>query len=63
MQPAVPPNVPAGKVEVTEVFSYGCPACNRFAPFMRSLKQGLPANAVVNYVPASWNTEVPRDRS
>jgi thiol:disulfide interchange protein DsbA len=56
VQPPVPVNVPAGKVEVTEVFSYGCPACNRFAPFMRSLKQGLPANAVVNYVPASWNT-------
>lgn len=56
LQPAVPVNVPAGKVEVTEIFSYGCPACNRFAPFMRSLKQGLPINAVVNYVPASWNT-------
>jgi len=56
VQPAVPVNAPVGKVEVTEIFSYGCPACNRFAPFMRSLKQGLPANAVVNYVPASWNT-------
>jgi thiol:disulfide interchange protein DsbA len=56
LQPTVPVNVPAGKVEVTEIFSYGCPACNRFAPFMRSLKQGLPANAVIDYVPAGWNT-------
>lgn len=56
LQPPAPVNVPAGKVEVTEIFSYGCPACNRFAPFMRSLKRSLPANAVVDYVPASWNT-------
>jgi protein dithiol oxidoreductase (disulfide-forming) len=48
-------NVPAGKVEVMEVFSYGCPACNSFLPVMKKLKAALPPNAQVVYLPASWN--------
>ena len=44
IQPARPPSVPAGKIEVTEVFSYACPACNVFQPTMHKLKQALPAN-------------------
>lgn len=48
-------SVPPGKVEVTEVFSYGCPACNAFLPVMHKLAQKLPANAVLDYVPASFN--------
>ena len=47
-------NVPAGKVEVTEVFSYGCPACNQFQPIIEKLKAALPANAQMNYVPAAF---------
>ena len=47
--------VPAGKVEVMEVFSYGCPACNHFRPTMKKLKAALPANAQLVYLPASWN--------
>jgi thiol:disulfide interchange protein DsbA len=53
-----PPRVPAvgpGKVEVTEVFSYGCPACNLFVPTMHKLQKALPANAVLDYLPASFN--------
>lgn len=53
-----PPRIPSvapGKVEVTEVFSYGCPACNLFVPVMHKLKQTLPANAVLTYLPASFN--------
>jgi thiol:disulfide interchange protein DsbA len=49
-------NVPAGKVEVMEVFSYGCPACNSFRPIMKRLRAGLPANAQLTYLPASWNS-------
>ncbi|MEJ0085340.1 MAG: thiol:disulfide interchange protein DsbA/DsbL [Pseudomonadota bacterium] len=45
-----------GKVEVMEVFSYGCPACNHFRPTMKKLKAALPANAQLTYLPASWNT-------
>ena len=55
----LPPRVvslPKGKVEVTEVFSYGCPACNAFIPVMHKLAQKLPANAVLDYVPAAFNT-------
>jgi len=47
--------VPAGKVEVLEVFSYGCPACNHFQPTIKKLKAALPANAQLVYLPASWN--------
>src|SRR5271155_1086860 len=53
--PARPTALPAGKVEVTEVFSYACPACNAFQPTMHKLKQSLPANAVIDYLPASFN--------
>jgi len=48
-------NVAPGKVEVMEVFSYGCPACNSFRPTMTKLKAALPANAQLVYLPASWN--------
>ena len=47
-------NVPAGKVEVMEVFSYGCPACNTYRPIMKKLKAALPPNAHLVYLPASW---------
>jgi len=50
------PDVPAGKVEVTEVFSYACPACNSFLPTMQKLQASLPPNAVLDYVPAAFNT-------
>jgi len=53
--PARIPSVPAGKVEVTEVFSYACPACNLFVPTMHKLKKALPPNAVLDYLPASFN--------
>jgi len=43
------------KVEVTEVFSYGCPACNVSYPYVDKLRKALPPNAVMNYVPAAFN--------
>ena len=55
IQPPQPTNLPAGKVEVTEVFSYACPACYRFYPIADRLKASLPPNAVMNYVPAAFN--------
>ena len=42
------------KIEVAEVFSYGCPACNAFHPTMNELVKKLPANAAVAYLPASF---------
>jgi thiol:disulfide interchange protein DsbA len=56
LTPAQPRNVPVGKIEVTEVFSYACPACNRFHPFMDRLRKALPARAVVDYVAAGFGT-------
>jgi protein dithiol oxidoreductase (disulfide-forming) len=56
IQPPRPTSVAPGKIEVTEVFSYACPACNIFQPTMHKLKQSLPANAVIDYLPAAFNT-------
>ncbi|MGH8260602.1 MAG: thiol:disulfide interchange protein DsbA/DsbL, partial [Steroidobacteraceae bacterium] len=55
VQPPQPTNVPAGKVEVTEVFSYACPACNAFYPVVDRLKESLPPNAVLDFIPAAFN--------
>jgi thiol:disulfide interchange protein DsbA len=54
--PAQSTNVSTGKVEVMEVFSYGCPACERFQPVMDRLQHALPSNAQVVLLPASFNT-------
>ncbi len=48
-------SVAPGKVEVLEVFSYGCPACNGFQPTMELLKKSLPPNAQLAYLPAAFN--------
>jgi thiol:disulfide interchange protein DsbA len=55
LKPAQPTNVAPGKVEVVEVFSYGCIVCNMFYPTMDKLVAALPKNAQVNYVHASFN--------
>jgi thiol:disulfide interchange protein DsbA len=47
--------VPAGRIEVTEVFSYVCSACNQFQPPVEDLKKSLPADAVLTYVHAGFN--------
>jgi thiol:disulfide interchange protein DsbA len=47
--------VPAGKVEVMEVFSYACPACNAFEPVMEKLRHALPPNAQLTFLPAAFN--------
>jgi thiol:disulfide interchange protein DsbA len=46
-----------GKVEVMEVFSYGCPACNGFQPAIAALEHSLPANAQMVFLPASFKPE------
>lgn len=49
-----PTNQP-DKVVVTEVFSFGCPACNQFEPYIDKLRAELPAGAVLEFLPASWH--------
>lgn len=46
-----------GKIEVTEVFSYVCPACNQFHPTVDRIARSLPAGAVMNYVAASFRAD------
>ena len=53
IEPAQPTSHP-GKIEVTEVFSYGCPACNAFHTTAEQIARSLPANAVMVYIPASF---------
>lgn len=53
--PAQPTNVAAGKIEVAEVFSYGCPFCAQFNPQIEQLKKSLPAKAQMVFIPASFN--------
>ena len=55
IRPAVRTSVPAGKVEVAEAFSYGCPACAAFQPYAKQLKATLPGNAQLVYMHASFN--------
>jgi thiol:disulfide interchange protein DsbA len=55
--PTQPTSVAAGKVEVMEVFSYGCPACNSFQPVMAALEHSLPANAQMAFLPASFKPD------
>jgi protein dithiol oxidoreductase (disulfide-forming) len=55
IRPAQRTNVPAGKVEVAEAFSYGCPACYAFNPIAKQLQGTLPANAEFVYEHASFN--------
>lgn len=54
VSPAQRTSVPAGKIEVAEVFSYGCPYCAQIVPVMKKLKAALPANAQLVYIPASF---------
>jgi thiol:disulfide interchange protein DsbA len=54
IKPAYATTVPKGKVEVMEVFSYACVACNGFQPIMAQVKSGLPANARLVLLPASF---------
>ena len=57
INPAQPTGLPAGKIAVTEIFSYACPGCNRFNPVAHRLQASLPANAVMDYLPASFRPD------
>jgi len=45
------------KIEVLEVFSYACPACNQFRPIADTIKHDLPANAEMVYLPAAFRSD------
>ncbi len=49
------PTTTGDKIEVVEVFSYACPHCAHFQPFMDELKSKLPATAQIVLIPAVFN--------
>jgi thiol:disulfide interchange protein DsbA len=57
LSPAQHTSVPAGKVEVMEVFSYGCPGCNGFQSAVEKLERTLPPNAQIVFLPASFRSD------
>jgi thiol:disulfide interchange protein DsbA len=52
--PAQPTSVPAGKVEVLEVFWYACPHCYALEPFIQSWLQNKPEYVQFVRVPVMW---------
>lgn len=56
IDPAQPTSHPS-KIEVTEVFSWGCPACNAFHTTADQIAKSLPAGAVMNYLPAAFRPD------
>jgi thiol:disulfide interchange protein DsbA len=57
IQPPQPTGLPAGKIQVLEIFSYACPGCNRFYPVVDRLAATLPSQAVVDYLPAGFRPD------
>lgn len=57
IQPTQPKATDTSRVEVVEVFSYGCPACNRAHKFMDKLEDDLPAYATMAYLPAGFRPD------
>lgn len=50
---------PAGKIEVIEVFSYGCPHCAHMQPKLEAWEVTLPKSVVVSYMPAAFSRDDP----
>jgi len=50
--PAQPTEAPKGKIEVVELFWYGCPHCYRFQPYIERWAKDLPADVVYRRMPA-----------
>jgi len=55
IDPPVATSAPAGKVEVVEVFSYGCIHCAEFNPSVDKWKQSKPAAAQFVLMPVVFN--------
>jgi thiol:disulfide interchange protein DsbA len=47
----------SGKVEVVEVFSYGCIHCAHFAPYAEKLRKSLPPGVEFKLMPAPFSAE------
>jgi len=55
MVPTQPTVGGADKVEVAEIFWYGCGHCYDFEAFINRWAENMPANARLVHIPATWN--------
>jgi thiol:disulfide interchange protein DsbA len=53
--PAQPTSSDAGKIEVAEVFMFGCPGCFAFEPHLQAWLKTLPDYVSFVRIPAPWN--------
>jgi thiol:disulfide interchange protein DsbA len=51
------PTASGNKVEVVEVFSYGCIHCANFQPLVDAWKKQMPAQAAFSYLPALFRAD------
>jgi thiol:disulfide interchange protein DsbA len=54
LTPAQPTSTDAGKVEVAEIFMFGCPGCFRFEPHLQSWLERKPDYVNFVRIPAPW---------
>jgi len=52
-----PVSVPAGKIEVTEFFWYGCPHCNEFDPYLEAWIKKQGPDVVFKRVPVAFRDD------
>src|SRR3984957_17836737 len=57
LSPAQPVDVPAGKIEVTEFFWYGCPHCNEFNPYLEAWVKKQGPDVVFKRVPVAFRDD------
>jgi thiol:disulfide interchange protein DsbA len=55
LTPAQPTSSETGKIEVAEVFMFGCPGCFAFEPHVQSWTKKLPDYVSFVRIPAPWN--------
>jgi len=55
LTPAQPTSSDTGKIEVAEVFMFGCPGCFAFEPHVQSWTKKLPDYVSFVRIPAPWN--------
>lgn len=53
--PRVPTGLPEGRIQVVEVFWYGCPHCFTFEPLVDAWRKNLPEHVEFSHLPAPFN--------
>jgi thiol:disulfide interchange protein DsbA len=53
--PAQPTSSATNKIEVAEIFMFGCPGCFAFEPHLEAYIEKLPADVSFIRIPAPWN--------